>query len=95
MEFTELLDDLRLNRFTDVVQKKTLAEAIQLSSVMVYYNYESGTTKKPNMEIIERLCDFYRVSADYFISSPFRQYACSVPYMIGYNSKKSVWFTKK
>ena len=62
MKFNERLKELRLMKGLTL---KEASSALSLS-LAAYANYEYGN-REPSIEIIKRICLFYKVTSDYLI----------------------------
>ena len=88
MNTSEKIKNLRENRFSYPIKKKRMSELLGLSVVQLYYKYEDGTTKIP-LEAIEKMCNIFYISADYFINSPVNSFQCCLSEFSSYDFAKN------
>lgn len=62
MEFSQRLRELRLQKG---LSQKSVADALDIST-RAYSHYENGD-REPSIAVLQMLCRYYEVSADYLI----------------------------
>lgn len=61
----EIREKLKILRLESGLSQKDIANLLKVTK-NAYANYEQGT-REPSLDMVVKLCDFYKVSADYLL----------------------------